>query len=94
MSNKKSECVCMTVDALRILEQTVQDDEEMAVGIKMGLIYIHGLLQKIAQRATELDDPILHKYMLQLHLYDVENVSGAIEQMETRIDELKKGGEL
>lgn len=89
MSEVKTETVTMTVDALHILEQVAQEDE-MPYGIKLGVGMVHGLLQKVASRAAELNDPQMNVLMLKLHLYDVPNVNKAIAEQEELIDK-KKG---
>lgn len=88
MIEAKTETVTMTVDALHILEQIAQEDE-MPFGIKLGAGMIHGLLQKVASRAAELNDPQLNVLMLKLHLYDVPNVSKAIAEQEELIGKTK-----
>lgn len=78
----------ITVDALHILEQVAQD-AELAIGIRLGATAIHGMLQKVAKRASELDDPELNYAMLYMHLYDVDNLQEVMDEME----KMMKGGE-
>ena len=91
MSNVKTETITMTVDALHILEEVVQEDE-MPFGIKLGVGMIHRLLQKVASRAAKLNDPQMNVLMLKLHLYDVPNVSKAIAEQEEIMN--NKGGNI
>ena len=78
----------MTVDSLHILE-LVAEDNELAIGVRYGAKAIHGMLQKAAKRASELNDPELNYAMLYLGLYDVPNVNDALEEMERLINEKK-----
>lgn len=57
-----------TVDALHIIEMVAEEAD--APGIIIGLELIHGLLQKVAKRAVELDDPEMLGYMEKLHLVE------------------------
>lgn len=82
--------VRMTVDSLHILE-LVTEDNELAAGVRFGAAAIHGMLQKAAKRAVELNDPELNYTMLYLGLYDVPDVNAAIEEMEKLIDKKKDG---
>lgn len=59
-----------SVDALHIIEQTAAEAE--APGIVFGLQLMHGLLQKVAKRAVELDDKEMLGYMERLHLVEKE----------------------
>ena len=61
-----------SADALHIIEQVAAEAE--APGIVFGLQLMHGLLQKVAKRAVELDDKEMLVYMERLHL--VEKVEG------------------
>ena len=82
--------VRMTVDSLHILE-LVAEDNELAAGVRIGATAIHGMLQKAAKRAAELNDPELNYAMLYLGLYDVPDVNAALEEMEKLIDKKKEG---
>ena len=82
--------VRMTVDSLHILE-LVADDNEIAAGVRFGATAIHGMLQKAAKRAAELNDPELNYAMLYLGLYEVPDVNAAIEEVEKLIDKKKEG---
>lgn len=82
--------VRMTVDSLHILE-LVAEDNELAMGVRFGVKAIHGMLQKAAKRAAELNDPELNYAMLYLGLYDVPDVSAALEEMKKLIDKKKEG---
>lgn len=82
--------VRMTVDSLHILE-LVAEDNELAAGVRIGAVAIHGMLQKAAKRAAELNDPELNYAMLYLGLYDVPDVNAALEEMKKLIDEKKEG---
>lgn len=62
--------VRFSVDALHILEQVAQESE--APGIALGASLMHGLLQKVAARAVELNDEKLLGYMERLHLVEKE----------------------
>jgi len=78
--------VRMTVDALHILELVAQDNE-LATGVRFGATAIHGMLQKVAKRASELNDPELNYAMLYMHLYDVEDNAGAMDEMKKKMKE-------
>lgn len=82
--------VRMTVDSLHILE-LVAEDNELAAGVRIGAVAIHGMLQKAAKRAAELNDPELNYTMLYLGLYDVPDVNAALEEMKKLIDKKKEG---
>lgn len=84
--------VRMTVDSLHILE-LVAEDNELAAGVRFGATAIHGMLQKAAKRAAELNDPELNYAMLYLGLYDVPDVNAALEEMKKLIDKKKEGAE-
>jgi hypothetical protein len=58
-----------SVDALHLIEDLIDDGQ--AAGISIGLGLLHGLLQSVAKRATELDDPELHLLMIRMRLYDI-----------------------
>ena len=61
-----------TVDALHIIELVAEEAD--SVSIVLGLQLIHGLLQKVAKRAVELNDKEMLGYMEKLHL--VEKTGG------------------
>ena len=82
--------VRMTVDSLHILE-LVAEDNELAAGVRFGATAIHGMLQKAAKRAAELNDPELNYTMLYLGLYDVPDVNAALEEMEKLIGKKEEG---
>lgn len=64
-----------SVDALHIIEQMAAEAE--APGIVFGLQLMHCLLQKVAERAVELNDKKMLGYMMRLHLVDeVEKKEG------------------
>lgn len=80
-----------TCDALHTLETAYKYmREEGEIGIALGLRYVFEQLQRIAERAAELDDPQLHISMLKLHLYDVEDVNSKINEMNERINNKKQ----
>lgn len=64
--------VGFTVDALHIIELVAEEAD--APGIILGLELLHGLLQKVAKRAVELNDKEMLGYMEKLHL--VEKIEG------------------
>ena len=78
----KKHKVRMTVDALHVLEQVAHEADSLPFGIRFGVAAIHGMLQKVAKRASELDDPELNYAMLYMHLYDVEDTQAAMDEME------------
>lgn len=80
----------MTVDSLHILE-LVAEDNELAAGVRLGAVAIHGMLQKAAKRAVELNDPELNCAMLCLGLYEVPDVQAALEEMKKLIDKKEEG---
>ena len=57
-----------TVDALHLIE--VVAEEADAPGVLLGLQLLHGLLQKVAKRAVEIDDKEMLGYMERLHLVE------------------------
>jgi len=80
-----------TCDALHSLEVAhALLAEAGETGAAMGLQFIHGLLQKIAARAIELDDKKLHVLMLKLHLYDVDNPSDVIAEINQELEKEEK----
>lgn len=58
----------LTVDALHIIEMVAEEAD--APGIIIGLQLVHGLLQKVAKRAIELNDKKMLGYMEKLHLVE------------------------
>lgn len=64
----KVEKVGMTVHALHLLEQVAQEIDQY--GIILGISLIHGIIQKIAKRASELHDAELDRLINKLHLYN------------------------
>jgi len=78
-----------TVDALHILEVAFDYMNEAGeIGTALGLQYVHEQLQRIAQRAIELDDPGLHIPMLLMHMYDgVDDLYGEVDKMKEKIKE-------
>lgn len=58
----------MTVHALHLLEQVAQEIDQY--GIALGISLIHGIIQKIAIRASELHDAELDRLINKLHLYE------------------------
>lgn len=59
-----------TVDALHLIEVVAQEAD--TPGVLLGLQLLHGLLQKVAKRAVELDDKEMLGYMEKLHLVEKE----------------------
>lgn len=64
--------VGFTVDALHLIEVVAEKAD--APGVLLGPQLLHGLLQKVAKRAIELDDKEMLGYMEKLHL--VEKTEG------------------
>jgi hypothetical protein len=64
----KVENVGMSVHALHLLEQVAQEIDQY--GIILGISLIHGIIQKIAKRASELHDAELDRLINKLHLYE------------------------
>lgn len=64
-----------TVDSLHLLEQLFEEMSQAdgSIGIAFGCKLLHSLLQRVAERAVELDDPKLHVLMMKMHLYTVED---------------------
>ena len=66
--------VGFTVDALHIIELAhVEADDP---GIALGLALMHGILQKVAKRAVELNDKEMLGYMKKLHLIEETKETG------------------
>jgi hypothetical protein len=78
-----------TCDALHTLEVAFDFlNEAGEIGTAMGLQYIYGQLQRIAERAIELDDPGLHIPMLLMHMYDgVDDTYGEVSKMKEALKE-------
>lgn len=60
--------VGFTVDALHLIELVHAEADDP--GIAFGLALIHGILQKVAKRAIELNDKEMLGYMKKLHLIE------------------------
>lgn len=63
-----------TVDALYIIEQAHAEAD--APGIAFGLKLMHGILQKVAKRAIEVNDEEMLGYMKKLHLVEETKETG------------------
>ena len=66
--------VRFSVNALHILE--LVHAKETEPGIIFDLVLIHSILQKVAERAIELNDEDMLGYMCRLHLVEVEEKEG------------------
>ena len=76
------------VDTVKLLNEIVESALRENMGVlKMPINIFIGLLGKVAQRATELDDPKLNILMLNLTLYECDKmeIPNLIKEQEKRI---------
>lgn len=88
--------VHMSIDAPHALEQIALDVEELPFGLKLAAKGILEGLVGIAERAAKLKDPVLDKYMVFLHLYELpeDNRMDMVDEIYKKADaQLKKEAE-
>ncbi len=90
-AEKKVYHVHFQVDAGHILEQLCED-EETPFGIRLGCKAIYDYLWKVSERCVKVNDPVLNKYMILMHMYDVDDDkwTETLDEIEKKADELLK----
>lgn len=89
-TEKKVHRVHLQVDAGHILQQLCDEDEDIPFGIRIGCKAIYDYLWKVSERCAKLNDPVLNKYMLLLHMYEVDDDkwTETLDEVERQAEEL------
>lgn len=88
--NEEGKALSFDVDTPRFLKEVAENSGSKMYAACWNIF--EGLLAKVAERATELNDPVLNTLMIRLNLYEIPNDEryNIIKQLKEMYDESVK----